>query len=29
MDNDQIGSAEQLKDPNYEVSMGPRVALGL
>ena len=29
MNNDQIGSAEQLKDPNYEVSMGPRVALGL
>ena len=29
MNNDQIGNAEQLKDPNYEVSMGPRVALGL
>lgn len=29
MNNDQIGSTEQLKDPNYEVSMGPRVALGL
>lgn len=29
MNNNQIGSAEQLKDPNYEVSMGPRVALGL
>ena len=29
MNNDQISSAEQLKDPNYEVSMGPRVALGL
>jgi NCS2 family nucleobase:cation symporter-2 len=29
MSNDQIGSSEQLKDPDFEVPMGPRVALGL
>ena len=29
MGNDQIGSSEQLKDPDFEVPMGPRVALGL
>ena len=29
MTNDQIGSSEQLQDPNFEVPMGPRVALGL
>ena len=29
MSNDQIGNSEQLKDPNYEIPMGPRVALGL
>jgi NCS2 family nucleobase:cation symporter-2 len=29
MSNDQIGSSEQLQDPNFEVPMGPRVALGL
>ncbi|MBT6121953.1 MAG: purine permease [Candidatus Puniceispirillum sp.] len=29
MENDQIGSTEQLKNPDYEVPMGPRVALGL
>ena len=29
MSNNQIGSSEQLQDPNFEVPMGPRVALGL
>lgn len=29
MTNDQIASSEQLQDPNYEIPMGPRVALGL
>lgn len=29
MSNDQIASSEQLQDPNYEIPMGPRVALGL
>jgi NCS2 family nucleobase:cation symporter-2 len=29
MSIDQIGSAKQLKDPNYEVPMTPRLALGL
>jgi NCS2 family nucleobase:cation symporter-2 len=29
MGNDQIGSSEQLKDPDFEVPMGARVALGL
>ncbi|WP_438995831.1 uracil-xanthine permease family protein [Candidatus Puniceispirillum sp.] len=29
MSNNQIGNSEQLQDPNYEIPMGPRVALGL
>lgn len=29
MNNNQISSSEQLQDPNYELPMGPRVALGL
>ncbi|ADE39615.1 uracil-xanthine permease family protein [Candidatus Puniceispirillum marinum] len=29
MSNNQIASSEQLQDPNYELPMGPRVALGL
>ena len=29
MSEQSIGTSDQLKDPNYEVPMGPRVALGL
>ncbi len=29
MSEQSIGTAEQLKDPDYEVPMGPRIALGL
>ena len=29
MTNENIGTPDQLKDPNYEIPMGPRTALGI
>ena len=29
MTNTEIGTAEQLKDPNHEIPLGPRTALGV
>ncbi|HAE09318.1 MAG TPA: uracil permease, partial [Alphaproteobacteria bacterium] len=29
MSNTDIGTSDQLKDPNYEIPLGPRTALGI
>ena len=29
MTNENIGTPDQLKDPDYEIPMGPRTALGI